>query len=140
MNEGRGQNGARSHTALTMYCPKKGDKHEHYNNYKYYKQFYINVFNFINKWLRGQFICIKCQKIYSINSFGYGTIICPNCYNGEKEFLSFDESYWLNRILTRLPNLKKITHAPTSIHNSVTHRASTQHKISPGNIFTQVLA
>jgi len=32
-------------------------------------------------------------------SFGYGEAICPNCYNGEKQFIFFDKNYVLNRII-----------------------------------------
>ena len=36
--------------------------------------------------------------------FGYGEAICPDCYDGEQSFLSFDNSYWLNRITAHLLN------------------------------------
>jgi hypothetical protein len=32
-------------------------------------------------------------------SFGYGEAICPNCYNGEEQFIFFDKNYVLNRIM-----------------------------------------
>ena len=35
-------------------------------------------------------------------TFGYGTTICPSCYEGEKNFLCFDEGYWLNRLLSSI--------------------------------------
>ena len=50
----------------------------------------------------GSFRCIKCEKIYYLQIFGFGTCICPNCYRGETKFISFDKSYILNRILSRL--------------------------------------
>ena len=34
-------------------------------------------------------------------SFGYGETICPNCYDGENNFIFLDKSYWLNRLLSR---------------------------------------
>jgi len=38
--------------------------------------------------------------------FGFGEAICPNCYSGEESFLFYDNRYWLNRITTRLLNVK----------------------------------
>lgn len=35
-------------------------------------------------------------------SFGYGKTLCPNCYNGVENFISLDQEYWLNRLLTKL--------------------------------------
>ena len=35
-------------------------------------------------------------------NFGYGTGICSDCYNNEKNFLFYDESYWLNRLYIKL--------------------------------------
>jgi predicted DsbA family dithiol-disulfide isomerase len=35
-------------------------------------------------------------------SFGYGEVICPDCYNGEEQFIFLDKSYWLNRFLAHL--------------------------------------
>jgi hypothetical protein len=34
-------------------------------------------------------------------SFGYGETICPQCYDGEKQFIFLDKGYWLNRLLSR---------------------------------------
>jgi hypothetical protein len=31
--------------------------------------------------------------------FGFGTAICPGCYQGEQPFVFFDDSYWLNRLM-----------------------------------------
>lgn len=35
-------------------------------------------------------------------SFGFGMAICPECYRGEHQFLFFDHSYWLNRMVDPL--------------------------------------
>ncbi len=43
-------------------------------------------------------------------SFGFGEAICPDCYQGEHTFLFFDESYLLNRIITRLQNHERTGH------------------------------
>ena len=51
------------------------------------------------RWLQGTFICSKCGNNFGIMSFGYGEAICPNCYNGEKQFIFFDKNYVLNRII-----------------------------------------
>jgi hypothetical protein len=56
------------------------------------------------KWLTGTFTCIKCGKEYQTMSFGYGEAICPDCYNGEPSFVFYDKSYWLNRIIAKIPN------------------------------------
>lgn len=45
-------------------------------------------------------------------SFGYGTTICPNCYNGVGKIISLDQGYWLNRLLSKFiekePTNKKL--------------------------------
>ena len=51
------------------------------------------------RWLRGQFICRHCGQFFSIPSFGFGEIICPDCYSGEESFVFFDNTYFLNRLL-----------------------------------------
>lgn len=33
--------------------------------------------------------------------FGYGEVVCPDCYDNEQPFLLLDDSYWLNRLLMR---------------------------------------
>jgi hypothetical protein len=35
-------------------------------------------------------------------SFGFGKVICPLCYNGEKDFVFPDNRYFLNRLISRL--------------------------------------
>ena len=62
------------------------------------------MFERLRRWLGGSFICTKCGKNYQIFSFGFGDGICPNCYDGEKQFLFFDNSFSLNRVLNRLLN------------------------------------
>lgn len=65
----------------------------------------IRMFEKFKMWLDGQFICKKCKKtVYSLGTFGFGEIICPSCFNGEKEFLFLDKSYWLNRFISKLVN------------------------------------
>lgn len=58
----------------------------------------------MKRWFNGSFTCIKCKKLFRTMSFGFGEAICPDCYQGEQPFLFFDESYLLNRIITRLQN------------------------------------
>jgi hypothetical protein len=60
------------------------------------------AFKKLRLWLSGCFECKHCGKNYHIMTFGYGQIICPDCYNGEKQFIFFDNTYWLNRILSIL--------------------------------------
>jgi hypothetical protein len=53
----------------------------------------------LKRFLKGSFTCIRCGKEFHAVIFGSGKIICPNCYHGEKDFISFDTKYWLNRIM-----------------------------------------
>jgi DNA-directed RNA polymerase subunit RPC12/RpoP len=55
--------------------------------------------NKIHRWLSGSFICKKCEREFHTMSFGYGEIICPDCYEGERRFITFDDGFWLNRIV-----------------------------------------
>jgi len=57
------------------------------------------MFDKFKRWLRGEFVCIKCGKTwYSFGSFGFGRMICPECYEGEQPWFFPDMSYWLNRL------------------------------------------
>jgi len=60
------------------------------------------MFERLKLWLSGTFTCIKCGRKVHAMTFGYGTTICPSCYEGEKNFLCFDEGYWLNRLLSSI--------------------------------------
>lgn len=62
----------------------------------------INVFERFRLWLSGTFKCRKCGLRVHLMAFGYGETICPDCYEGEEKFIFFDESYWLNRLLSRM--------------------------------------
>lgn len=64
-------------------------------------------FSDLHKWLGGSFTCRKCGREMHAMTFGFGYAICPDCYNGERRFISFDEKYWLNRIVNRLLNQKE---------------------------------
>lgn len=46
-------------------------------------------------------MCIKCMKEFNAMIFGFGEIICPDCFNAEEEFIFIDMRYWLNRIVAR---------------------------------------
>lgn len=35
-------------------------------------------------------------------TFGYGKVICPECYGGEQPFIFFDDRFWLNRVMMKL--------------------------------------
>lgn len=35
-------------------------------------------------------------------TFGFGTAVCPDCYDGEQPFLFFDDGFWLNRVMTKI--------------------------------------
>lgn len=59
------------------------------------------MFEKLKKWLSGTFVCTKCGNTYQFYTLGFGTCICPKCYDGEKKFIFFDESYWPNRWLIR---------------------------------------
>ena len=48
--------------------------------------------------MKGDFACKKCGARYRLMSFGYGEVICPSCYEGEKKFVFLDRGFWLNRI------------------------------------------
>jgi len=60
------------------------------------------MFEKFKKFLRGEFVCIRCGKTwYAFSSFGFGKMICPDCYQGEEKWLFPDMTYWLNRLLFR---------------------------------------
>lgn len=58
------------------------------------------MFGRFNRWISGSFDCIKCGRRMHLMSFGYGDTICPRCYDGEKQIIFLDESYWLNRLIS----------------------------------------
>jgi hypothetical protein len=60
----------------------------------------IEMFEKFHRWLNGSFICKRCGRELYTMSFGFGEAICPDCYSGERQFLFFDDSYLLNRIIT----------------------------------------
>ena len=60
-------------------------------------------------WLAGTFACAKCGRKTTSMNFGYGSYICPNCYNGETNFYSLDTSYWLNRVVSRISGRKMVS-------------------------------
>jgi len=57
------------------------------------------MFESFSRWLKGGFVCASCGREYHAMSFGFGEIICPECYKGEEDFISLDKGYWLNRML-----------------------------------------
>ncbi|MCZ2809683.1 MAG: hypothetical protein O2V44_10045 [Candidatus Bathyarchaeota archaeon] len=71
------------------------------------------VFEKLSFWMKGRFVCRKCGREFHAFSFGFGEAICPDCYEGEPEFLFLDTRYWLNRIMIHLtgqeiPKIKPI--------------------------------
>ncbi len=67
----------------------------------------------IHRWLSGSFICKKCEREFHTMSFGYGEIICPDCYEGERRFISFDDGFWLNRIVAYKINQRMASNKTT---------------------------
>ena len=60
------------------------------------------------KWLYGVFTCKYCGKQFHVLSFGFGSVICPDCYKGERSFISLNQDYWLNRLMLKyLARMKK---------------------------------
>ena len=57
----------------------------------------INLF----EWFNGAFTCKYCGKQFYVLSFGFGSVICPNCYNGERSFIFLNQAYWLNRLMLK---------------------------------------
>ena len=51
------------------------------------------LFEKLSSWLKGRFVCKKCGKVFHIMSLGFGEAICPECFDGEEEFIHFDENY-----------------------------------------------
>ena len=45
----------------------------------------------ILRWLKSDFQCVRCGKTYHLYNFGYGKVICPNCYKGEKIWLIYED-------------------------------------------------
>ncbi len=61
------------------------------------------VFVIFLLWLEGSFVCVRCGERFFAFSFGFGKAICPECYAGESSFLVFDEGFWLNRLMSKIP-------------------------------------
>ena len=55
-----------------------------------------------NRWLKGSFVCECCGRTFHLLAFGYGTVRCPLCFEGEGYFMRLDESYWLNRLVKKI--------------------------------------
>jgi len=51
------------------------------------------------RWLRSSWVCKKCGKEFHTASFGYGTCVCPDCYDGEQSFLFLDKTFLLNKLI-----------------------------------------
>lgn len=64
------------------------------------------------KWLSGSFKCQKCGREFHILGFGFGDAICPDCYRGESQFLFYDTSFLLNRIVARTLDHRKRMYKP----------------------------
>ena len=60
------------------------------------------MFDNFNRWLSGNFVCIKCGDHVHLLTFGFGTTICPGCHDGEVPLVRLDKSYTLNRILANI--------------------------------------
>ncbi|MFX0211215.1 MAG: hypothetical protein ACFFDT_34865, partial [Candidatus Hodarchaeota archaeon] len=45
----------------------------------------------IRRWLSSHFVCRKCGKTYHLMTFGYGTCICPDCFEGENPIVFFED-------------------------------------------------
>jgi hypothetical protein len=63
-------------------------------------------------------------------SFGYGTGICPSCYDNEENFLFLDKEYWLNRILIRLYK-KEYEKQHDEYDEILLHDMMVEHEIHP---------
>ena len=60
------------------------------------------MFDNFNRWLSGNFVCIKCGGHVHLLTFGFGETICPGCYDGGSPLVRLDKSYILNRIIKRM--------------------------------------
>ena len=76
----------------------------------------VALFRNFKQWLDGSFTCRKCGKEFNTMTFGYGEAICPDCYKGEQQFLFYDESYILNRLMIKLLNQKTQEPEPYDPH------------------------
>jgi predicted DsbA family dithiol-disulfide isomerase len=54
--------------------------------------------------------------------FGFGEIICPECYNGEQQFIFLEEKYWLNRITARLLNQRSSSATKPKMENAISYQ------------------
>lgn len=57
------------------------------------------MFERLKKWLRGEFTCVNCNKLFHLGTFGYGETICPDCYDAEIDFIFYDDNFILNRFM-----------------------------------------
>jgi hypothetical protein len=56
----------------------------------------MEFLNSFKSFLRGNYTCIKCGKVYNSLGFGHGQFICPSCYTGEDSSLELDNSPFNN--------------------------------------------
>ena len=73
------------------------------------------MFQKFSRWLSVNFVCMRCGRNVFLMSFGFGTTLCPECYNGKQPVIFFDDRYWLNRILSRNIKMDLINKEPEPI-------------------------
>jgi len=73
-----------------------------------------------------------CGEEYNGLFFGFGEIICPDCYEEDQQFLFLDNGYWLNRLTTRL-NKQKISEPVPHFNKPVTYPTPASPEIAQFN-------
>ena len=52
----------------------------------------FKVYLALRRWMLGTFTCIRCGRNFRLQSFGYGKVICPECYRREQPWIFFEDS------------------------------------------------
>ncbi len=68
----------------------------------------MSLFNKILSFFRGSFVCEKCGRQFYAMCFGYGETVCPDCYHGERHFISFDDDFILNRMMAKVMDQREV--------------------------------
>ncbi len=53
-------------------------------------------------------MCEKCGRQFYAMCFGYGETVCPDCYHGERHFISFDDDFILNRMMAKVMDQREV--------------------------------
>ena len=53
----------------------------------------FRLLGWLQRWLRGEYMCVRCGRTWYAPHFGTGKIVCPECYRGEQPW-RWEEKPW----------------------------------------------